>query len=98
VGDLIALALVKQSVTKARTVHNCWAAQGAVLMLLLDAGAVSGGPGSAAALTVCPDSIGAVRGCPGPAGAGAQGYCPLDGHAASQLCSPLPQDKRHFHQ
>ena len=94
-GDLIALAPVKQSVTKARTVDNCWAAEGTASMLLLKAGAVSGSPGSAATLPVCPDSLGAVRGCPGPAGAGEQGYCPLGGHAASQLCSPLPQDRRH---
>jgi len=54
---------------------------------------VSGGPGSAATQPVCPDSLGAVRGCPD-----AQGYRPLDGHAASQLCSPLPHHKRHSHQ
>ena len=59
-------------------------------MLLLKAGAVPSGPGSAATQPVCPGSLGAVPGCPDPAGAGAQGYCPLDGHAASQLCSPLP--------
>lgn len=98
VGDLIARALVKQSVTKARAVHNCSAAEGPVSMLVLEIGAVSGGPGSAATQPVCPDLLGAVRGCPGPAGAGAQGYCPLDGHAASRLCSPLLHHKHHPHQ
>ena len=78
VGDLIAVPLEDQSVTKARAVHNCWAAQGAISVLLLE--------------------VGAVRGCPGPAEAGAQGYCPLDGHAASRLCSPLPHHKLYPHQ
>ena len=95
---MIACAGVKQSVAKARMVHNCCAAEGAMLVLLLEAGAVSGSPGSAATQPVCPGSHGAVQGCPGPAGAGAQGYCPLDGHAASQLCSPLPHHNFHPHQ